>query len=184
MQISHLLTLTILAAAALLTASLAAAQVETVLHNFDSNGKDGTYPLAGLIMDTSGNHYGTTAEGGAHGFGMVFELSPKSGGGMTEKILHSFNFNGIDGTYPYATLIFDASGNLYGTTSSGGAGTCGTNGCGTVFELLPQSGGAWTERILTASRTTASTASAHWLAWCSTRLAISMARPRAAAPSN
>jgi uncharacterized repeat protein (TIGR03803 family) len=67
---------------------------------------------------------------------------------MTEKILHSFNFNRIDGTYPYATLIFDASGNLYGTTSSGGAGTCGTNGCGTVFELLPQSGGAWTERIL------------------------------------
>src|ERR1700732_1286533 len=91
MQISHLLTLTILAASALLTASLAAAQVETLLHNFNNNGIDGTYPVANLIFDASGNLYGTTPTGGAYGSGVAFELLPKSGGGYMEKILHSFN---------------------------------------------------------------------------------------------
>jgi len=64
--------------------------------------------------------------------------------------LHSFNANGIDGYAPFASLIFDATGNLYGTTEVGGAsGTgCGGYGCGTVFELSPSGGSKWTETVL------------------------------------
>jgi len=114
---------------------------ENVLHNFNDNGKDGYSPLAGLIFDASDNLYGTTYEGGAFGFGTVFELEPKAGGGWTEKILHSFNDS--DGAYPVGGLIFDAFGNLYGTTYEGGA-----SGVGTVFELTPIAGGGWTETVL------------------------------------
>ena len=100
-----------------------------------------------LDLDSAGNLYGTTLEGGVNtncygeniGCGTVFELSPAAGGGWTETILHDFNFNGTDGVNPSGTLIFDAAGNLYGTTLFGGA-----NGFGTVFEVAP--GG--TERVL------------------------------------
>ena len=82
---------------------------------------------------------GACNNNGVLGCGTVFELTPKVGGGWTEKILHSFNNNGKDGYYPQANLIFDGAGKLYGTTSSGGAsGTgCGGYGCGTVFEITP-----------------------------------------------
>jgi uncharacterized repeat protein (TIGR03803 family) len=124
---------------------------ETVLHRF--NGTDGDMPLASLIFDGSGNLYGTTFHGGTSvacggGCGTVFELSPKTGGGWTEKVLHNFNFNGKDGADSYASLIFDASGNLYGTTFYGGRSTACNGGCGTVFELSPKTGGGWTEKIL------------------------------------
>jgi len=116
---------------------------ETVLHNFDYNHKDGTLPEPSLIFDRSGNLYGTTDLGGKYEYGTAFELSPKAGGGWTETVLHSFNHNGKDGTYPYAGLIVDADGNLYGTTWEGGK-----YGDGTVFELSPKTGGGWTETIL------------------------------------
>jgi uncharacterized repeat protein (TIGR03803 family) len=73
----------------------------------------------------------------------VFELTPHAGGVWTEKILHHFKNSGTDGSYPQAGLIFDAAGDLYGTTCHGG-----TRGTGTVFELTPEAGGAWTEKIL------------------------------------
>ena len=98
---------------------------------------------AGLVFDAVGNLYGTTLEGGTYGRGTVFELTPAAGGGWTEKVLHSFNHNGTDGYSPYAGLIFDAAGNLYGTTYGGG-----TNSYGTVFELTPTGGGGWTEKVL------------------------------------
>ena len=85
-----------------------------MLHSF-GNGTDGVYPFAGLIFDAAGNLYGTTYEGGTYGYGTVFELTPTRGGGWTETVLHSFG-NGTDGDVPYAGLIFDAAGNLYGTT--------------------------------------------------------------------
>ena len=110
-----------------------------MLLNF--NGTDGAGPYAGLIFDAGGNLYGTTAEGGTYGVGTVFEVTPAAGGGWTEKVLHSFN--GTDGYYPLASLIFDAAGNLYSTTQYGGA-----YGYGTVFELTPTAGGGWTERVL------------------------------------
>jgi uncharacterized repeat protein (TIGR03803 family) len=118
------------------------AWTETILHSFANNGTDGYRPYASLVMDGDGNLYGTTNEGGSYGWGAVFELAPQEGGGWTETILHSFNRNGTDGTYPYAGLILDGAGDLYGTTSSGGA-----NGVGTVFELVLTSG-IYTEDIL------------------------------------
>jgi uncharacterized repeat protein (TIGR03803 family) len=116
---------------------------ETVLHNFNDDGTDGTLPEAGLIVDASGNLYGTTSEGGAFNFGTVFELSPAAGGGWTETVLHTFNQDGTDGVLPYCSLILDASGNLYGTTTAGG-----NFNKGTVFELAPAAGGGWTETVL------------------------------------
>ena len=111
---------------------------ETILHNFST----GQQPWAGLAIDAAGNLYGTTTQGGAFGQGIVFELSPTSGGGWTYTRLHSFGA-GKDGQGPYGALVMDAAGNLYGTTMGGGAFQQGT-----VFELSPVSGGGWSEKIL------------------------------------
>jgi uncharacterized repeat protein (TIGR03803 family) len=116
---------------------------ETILHEFGSATTDGWRPYVGLVMDKSGNLYGTTGDGGTYGdFGTVFELSPGSGGLWTEKILHSFG-SGKDGSLPVGALVFDTSGNIYGTTETGGA-----YGWGTVFELVPKAGGSWSESVL------------------------------------
>jgi uncharacterized repeat protein (TIGR03803 family) len=114
---------------------------EFVLHNFGA-GTDGSEPYGGVILDAAGNLYGTTTLGGAHGDGTAFELSPVTGGGWTEKMLHSFSGT-TDGSQPFAGLTFDAAGNLYGTALEGG-----TYGDGTVFELIPQSGGQWAGKVL------------------------------------
>jgi uncharacterized repeat protein (TIGR03803 family) len=119
---------------------------EKVLHSFNFNGTDAAEPLAGLTLDAAGNLYGTTAYGGINLVGTVFELKAKAGGGWTEKVLLSFG-NGMDGVLPSAGLTFDSAGKLYGTTSLGGNGSC-SEGCGTVFELMPQKGGGWTEKVL------------------------------------
>jgi uncharacterized repeat protein (TIGR03803 family) len=89
------------------------------------NGGNGASPYAGLVMDGSGNLYGTTSSGGASSDGTVFELAHGSG---TPTTLASFN--GTNGSDPVAGLILDGSGNLYGATERGGA-----SGDGTVFEL-------------------------------------------------
>jgi uncharacterized repeat protein (TIGR03803 family) len=118
-----------------------AAGKETVLYSF-AGGVDGSTPEAGLAMDSAGNLYGTTSAGGANGNGAVFELSvPAKGGKWIETLLYSFG-TGTDGATPVAGVTFDTSGNLYGTTSAGGA-----YGFGTVFQLVP-SGGIWAENIL------------------------------------
>jgi uncharacterized repeat protein (TIGR03803 family) len=106
-------------------------------------GNDGSGPIAGLVLDANGNLYGTTTFGGGScafsisGCGIVFELTPANGL-WTESILH--HFAGTDGLLPQAGLVFDTQGNLYGTTSNGGSGSCS---CGTVFELSPATGGTW-----------------------------------------
>src|ERR1017187_8224217 len=102
---------------------------------------DGLIPYGGLIFDAAGNLYGTTGYGGTNDLGTVFELTPAAGGTWTEQVLHSFG-SGTDGAYPYAGLIFDGAGNLYGTTSGGGTAH------GTLFELTPAGGGTWTEQVL------------------------------------
>jgi uncharacterized repeat protein (TIGR03803 family) len=127
---------------------------ESVLYSFEG-GTDGAVPFAGLIFDDSGNLYGTTTEGGGSqsqtcdgGCGTVFTLTPNSDGSWTETVLYSFS-GGSDGATPYAPLLFDSSGNLYGTTHQGG--TVNSNcsaGCGVVFELTPIADGSWKETVL------------------------------------
>ena len=116
---------------------------ETVLHSFQ--GKDGANPYAGLIFDRAGNLYGTTYDGGARNNGTVFKLTPEPGGEWNETVLHSFQ--GKDGANPYAGLIFDRAGNLYGTTLSGGVLTF-FGGYGVVFKLSPDPDGEWSETVL------------------------------------
>ncbi len=118
----------------------------TTIYTFPDTGTHGYQPYGGPVFDTSGNLYGTSNTGGAYGTtnsgGTVYELSPLAGGGWSQKVLHSFG-NGTDGAEPYAGVIFDSAGNLYGTTTQGG-----TLGFGIVFELIHQTGGAWREEIL------------------------------------
>ena len=109
-----------------------------VIHRF--SGPDGEQPTAALIVNSAGNLYGTTEIGGANGLGTVFEVSP-SGTKWKEKVLHSFG-GSDDLSSPNSALTMDASGNLYGTSVSGG-----TLGRGGVFELKP-SGGGWQEAIV------------------------------------
>jgi uncharacterized repeat protein (TIGR03803 family) len=109
-------------------------------------GANGLVPQAGLIFDSAGNLYGTTTRGGANGDGTVFKLT-NSGGTWTQSILH--NFSNTDGSSPALDLVFDSAGNLYGTTFSGGdLSVCLGLGCGTVFELMPQTGGTWLFQLL------------------------------------
>lgn len=104
---------------------------ETVLYNFCPNGygncTDGNFPTAGLVRDNEGNLYGTTGYGGANGEGTVFRVGPTG----TETVLHSFA-GGADGASPFAGLVRDEAGNLYGTTTGGGP-----SGWGTVFKVDP-----------------------------------------------
>jgi uncharacterized repeat protein (TIGR03803 family) len=137
---------------------------ETVLYSFcaDSIGiqcLDGKYPEAGLNLDSNGNIYGTTTNGGDEscipsldGCGTVFKLSPPSqpNGSWTENVLYSFcalpsDNSCTDGNYPHGSVTFDASGNLYGTTLSGGTGH--VLEAGTAFELSPGDDG-WAETVL------------------------------------
>lgn len=138
-----------------------------VLHNFQgavlgAPGRDGQAPYGNLVLDAEGNLYGTTTSSGAYNGGTVFELSPRAGGGWAEKILHYFDFAARDGFAPQAGLIFDAAGNLYGTTENGGTGHCVTygerqiTGCGTVFKLSPSSGSGRTETVLYSFQTNGS----------------------------
>jgi uncharacterized repeat protein (TIGR03803 family) len=99
------------------------------------------FPYGGVIADSKGNLYGTTYYGGANGAGSVFKLT-KSAGKFTESVLYSFT-GGSDGGSPTTTLMFDAKGNLYGTTSAGGD----SNGDGVVFELS-KAGSQWKESVV------------------------------------
>jgi uncharacterized repeat protein (TIGR03803 family) len=115
---------------------------EKVLYSFGS-GTDGAIPVAGVTFDATGKLYGTTSAGGTYGYGTVFQLKP-SKSGWKENILHNFQMQS-DGGVPYAGVVFDQSGNLYGAATEGGDG--GPSGGGTVFELTPLKGG-WTFAVL------------------------------------
>jgi len=105
---------------------------KTILYSFTGGTTDGCYPSGRLIQDKAGNLYGTASECGAYGYGTVFKLR-KSG---IETVLHNFAGGTTDGGYPFAGLIMDGKGNLYGDTFEGGAGYdhCGF-GCGALFKL-------------------------------------------------
>lgn len=100
------------------------AGTETVLYTFRGL-RDGADPIGGVVLDAAGNLYGTTSHGGLFNAGTVFKLSPSG----RFKVLHTFA-GGVDGSQPYAGLMRDHHGNLYGTAKYGGA-----SGHGTVFKV-------------------------------------------------
>lgn len=112
---------------------------QTLLHTF-ADGADGADPLGSLFINASGTIYGTTSAGGSADGGTVYQLT-RSGSTWTKRIVYDFP-GGASGRHPYAGVIGDAAGNLYGTTASGvqGAG-------GVVYRLAP-SGSGWTQSVL------------------------------------
>jgi uncharacterized repeat protein (TIGR03803 family) len=123
----------------------------------------GIWPAGDLAFDAKGNLYGASADDGNYGnhcggksdtgCGFVFQLSPQAGGSWTETTIYTFS-GAPDAASPSSGLALDAAGNLYGVSSGGGTGSCliryqnATSGCGTVYELSPNSGGNWTESVL------------------------------------
>jgi uncharacterized repeat protein (TIGR03803 family) len=118
---------------------------EHILHAFGVTGGDGAFPNLGqLAIDAQGNLYGTTGSGGPLRAGTVFELAPPPSGisgEWKETILHGFGED-QNGYLPEGGVIFDNSGNLYGTTGTGGAG------CGVVFKLSLQNNDTWKYTLL------------------------------------
>ena len=106
---------------------LTSSGAETVLYSF-TGGSDGEFPEHRLVMDSTGNFYGTTYSGGNDGIGTVFEVMPSG----SERVLHSFSGGADDGVNPSSGLTMDSAGNLYGVTWGGGA-----YGNGTVFKIQP-----------------------------------------------
>ncbi len=124
---------------------------DQILHTFHSP-QDGSGPN-NVIFDSAGNLYGMTETGGNNhsrfcggGCGGIFELSPTSSGGWNETVLYAFR-GGTDGETPMGGLVFDGTGNLYGTTSMGGS-VPSCDGCGTAFKLSPSVSGGWSETLL------------------------------------
>lgn len=108
---------------------------------FNFSGNRGANPFCHLVMDSSGNLYGTTDNGGP-GSGVVFELLSNPDGKWSEHVLHSFGL-GQDGLEPAGSVVLDQAGNVYGATAAGGSFNEGT-----IFELVHVSNGIWKERIL------------------------------------
>jgi uncharacterized repeat protein (TIGR03803 family) len=97
----------------------------SVIHTFTGIKGDGRFPFGGLVRDSAGNLYGTTLTGGKYNSGTVYKLDPRG----AETVLHAFT-GGADGQFPWASLVIDKHGNLFGTTAFGG-----DHGDGTVFAL-------------------------------------------------
>jgi uncharacterized repeat protein (TIGR03803 family) len=107
-----------------------------ILYSFQGGASDGEQPYDGVVFDTAGNIYGATAFGGPYNAGTVFELSRVGEGKYHEQVLWSFDLD--DGDQPFASVVLDSAGNLYGTTSAGGGNGCGAFlGCGLAFEIVP-----------------------------------------------
>ncbi len=102
---------------------------------------DAGFPYGGLAFDAKGNLYGTTYYDGANNLGSIYQLIPLNGA-WSEKVLYSFK-GGADGSSSISNVVFDAAGNLYGTTSEGGA-ACS---CGTIFKLTHGVNGNWHESV-------------------------------------
>jgi uncharacterized repeat protein (TIGR03803 family) len=119
----------------MLAASPAGAQTYSTLYSFQCQ-PDGSAPTSSVALDSAGNLYGATGNGGSYNVGTVFEVSPTG----TERVLHSFTGFPSDGEYPsYTSLVLDAAGNIYGVTPGGGRSTYGV-----VYKLAPDG----TETIL------------------------------------
>jgi hypothetical protein len=115
---------------------------ETVLYTFTCG--NGYNPDSDLVFDAQGNLFGTAQD-------VVFELMPQANGTWKEVKLHTFN-GAPDGSGLSSGVVLDSSGNIWGTTRSGGTGTCeyapSTPGCGIVYKLSPTAGGKWNETVV------------------------------------
>jgi len=124
-MICHKVSVAVFAAATALAFPAFGTPVQT-LHAFSDCGggkcHEGSAPAGNLVMDPSGNLYGTTAVGGRHGGGTIFQLIPDGSGGWQHQTIYNFCSEALcaDGAVPQATMIIDGEGNLYGTTQSGG----------------------------------------------------------------
>ncbi len=122
----------------------------TVIHTFSGGSTDGIVAEGTPVLDQTGNLYGTTLGGGSKNNGTVYELS-RGTNGWREKILHSFQGGSNDGSDPFAGIVFDAAGNIYGTTELGGTNPL----AGTVYELVaPVGTGSYKEKVLWKFETT------------------------------
>jgi uncharacterized repeat protein (TIGR03803 family) len=140
---SAILVLTTSAAVAILATAAWAAGSPQVIYSFAGE-DDGEYTDTDLVIDSAGNLYGTSVQGGDFGGGTVFQLSP-SGNGWTHTVLYSFT-GGADGGEPYKGVTLDSEGNLYGTAVTGGGGFC-EGGCGVAYKLT-HVGGTWTQSVI------------------------------------
>ncbi len=113
---------------------------ETVLHNFADNNVDGGHPVSGITI-RGNNLFGSTEYGGRYGLGTIYELTQVKNRWRWIR-LDSFTNNGVDGFAPQGLVTFDKAGNLYSSTYGGG-----TDGYGTVFELMP-SNNEWKQELL------------------------------------
>lgn len=117
----------------------------TQLHNFNTQTGDGGGLAGGITLDSAGNLYGAAGGGGPLALGSIFKLS-KTGDTWSEDTLYAFN-GSPDGEGPFQNPIFDASGNLWGTTYTGGqTATC--QGCGVIYKLVPKDGSHWSEKVV------------------------------------
>lgn len=136
--------------------SSAGTWTESVVHAFANYPTDGAGPKAAVAIDAEGNLYGTTYNGGSFtnsscygSCGAVYEISPVSGGGWTEKLLHSFNYN-TEGGLPVAGVTIDAAGHLIGFTFFSPNTLSGM-----AYKLSGNSAGQWKITILYALGTSA-----------------------------
>ena len=118
------------------------ATVTTLLSFAETNG---AYPFGGLVYNGSNTLYGAAFAGGKYGYGVIYELTETGSGTWTPGLIYTFENPATDGSNPYGSLLIGSDGQLYGTTTRGGA-----NGLGAVFELTPplQQGGGWTRTLL------------------------------------
>jgi len=124
----------------------------TVILDFSTGNDVGAYPNAGVVFDRAGNLYGTTEFGGDFfcGCGNVYQLKPSKSGRWTVTNLYSFlgiSRGGSDVSFPNSDVFVDAHGNIFGTGSGGGDVNC-NDGCGGVFELIPQDNDTYQEQVL------------------------------------
>jgi uncharacterized repeat protein (TIGR03803 family) len=101
---------------------------ETVLHTFLGYPTDGAYPRSPLVLDSDGNIYGTTSQGGPGYYGTVFEIDSTG----TETLLYSFTAESSNGQYPSGNILLDSAGNIYGATIGGGAHMAGE-----IYKITP-----------------------------------------------
>jgi len=133
---------------------------KNILYSFNDS-LDGAAPSSSVAFDHEGDLFGETTYGGSlacpsSGCGVVYELTPQTGGEWKFSVAHTFDgLNGSKGNQPAGGLVFDSSGNLYGTTTGGGDAACYSGyGCGTIFKLSPKAGGDFTFSLIGAFNNT------------------------------